>query len=171
MMKWIAGVVVILGCGYLGIAYAGTIESRIRQLETLEQMLSQLEFNMVFLLQPFPQAVKLVAESYTGSMSRFFSRVADGMMQSPELSPEKVFLTVLEKTPRVRFQGEECEILRDFFRHTGQGDKEGARDGIRMTAAKLRLVRESVEKDREKDGKLWRSIGFLGGILIVLLLV
>ncbi len=171
MMRWIAGSFVVLGCGYLGIAYAGTVTSRIKQLELMERILAQLEFNIVFLLKPFPQAMKGVAGSYTGRISRLFSHVADSMMKSPDLSSEKAFSMALEEMPNPRLKREEMELLREFFRHIGQGNRESTRDGIRMTAAKLKLIRESVEREQAKDGKLWRSMGFLGGILIVLLLV
>ncbi len=171
MIRWFVGTFVVVGCGYLGISYAGVAEIRIRQLEMLEQMLCQLEFNIAFLLQPFSRALQSVAGSYQGAMSRLFSLVADRMIHTPNLSLEAAFQSALEETSGVRLKQEEREILQEFFRYIGCGDRENSRDGIRMTVAKLRLVRESAISVREKDGKLWRSMGFLGGLLIVLLLV
>ncbi len=171
MMKWLAIAFVVFGCGYLGISYAGTIEIRVRQLEILERMFCQLEFSVGFLAQPFWQALKSVAEGYSGVMSQLFSSVAEQLENNRNMLPEIAFQRVADKTAGVQLRKEEREILQEFFRHVGRGDRENTRDGIRMTVAKLRLVRESVIREQEKDGKLWRSMGFLGGLLIVLLLV
>lgn len=170
-MRWFAGGVVILGCGYLGVSLARTLEMRIRQLELLEQIFRQLEFNILFLLRPFPEALKSVAESYKGSFGSLFSRVAEWMKRMPDLSPERAFSLALDDTEGVRIRQEEQKILKEFFRHIGAGDRETTRDGIRITAAKLRNLREQAIAEKEKDGKLWRSMGFLSGIFIVLLLM
>lgn len=171
MIKWIAAAFVVFGCGYLGISYAKTAEIRIRQMEMLEQMLCQLEFNIVFLLKPFPQALKSVAGSYTGAASRLFANIADRLAKAPEISPETAYRQAVEETTGIRLRVEEKDVLQEFFRHIGRGNRENTRDGIRMAVAKLRTVRETAAAEQEKDGKLWRSMGFLGGLLIVLLLV
>lgn len=170
-MRWIAGACVVLGCGYVGVSYAGGAEMRIRQLKTLEQILCQLEFNIDFLLQPFPGALKKVAGSYPGALGQLLWSAADRVERTPNLPFEKSVQQALEETAGIRLKAEEREILLEFFRHTGQGDREKTRDGIRLTGAKIRVVREQAEEEREKDGKLWRSMGFLGGLLIVLLLM
>lgn len=170
-MRWVAGGLIILGCGYLGISFAGALEIRIRQMELLEQMFRQLEFNIVFLLRPFPEALRSVAESYKGVMGRLFSCVADRMIKTPNLSPEKAFRFALDDTEGVRLKEGEREILEEFFRHIGGGDRDNTRDGIRITVAKLQALREQATAEKEKDGKLWRSMGFLSGAFIVLLLM
>lgn len=170
-MRWFAGGVVILGCGYLGVSLAKTLELRIHQLELLEQMFRQMEFHIVFLLRPFPEALKCVGESCKKPLGNLFLCVAERMKRMPDLPSEKVFSLALEDTEGVRLRTEEREILEEFFRHIGAGDRENARDGIRITMAKLQILREQAEAEREKDGKLWRSMGFLSGIFIVLLLM
>lgn len=170
-MRWIAGGLVVFGCGYLGISFAGGLERRIRQLEILEQLFRQLEFNIVFLLRPFPEALKSVADSHKGPMGTLFSGIADCVTRKPDLSPEKAFQFVLDDAENVHLKKEEQEILGDFFRHIGAGDREKAGDGIRVTVAKLRSLHEQVTAEQKKDGKLWRSMGFLSGIFIVLLLM
>ncbi len=170
-MRWIAAGFVILGCGYLGISFAGAMEIRIRQLELLEQMLRQLEFNMVFLAQPFSEGLEMVASSYKGVTGRLFSQVAMRMKKRPGMSPESAFQMSLDEVEGIRLKQEEQQVLLEFFRHVGGGDRETVRDGIRMTMAKIRTIRESAMEEQKKDGKLWRSMGFLSGVFVVLLLL
>lgn len=161
----------MLGCGYLGISFARMQELRTRRLELLEQMFRQLEFNIVFLLKTFPEAIKSVAESYKGMLGRLFQKVADRMLKNPNQPPEEAFRFALEDGEGNCLKEKEKEILEEFFRHMGKGDRERVGDGIRMTMAKLKALREQVERDRKKDEKLWRSMGFLSGVFIVLLLM
>ncbi|MBO5364348.1 MAG: stage III sporulation protein AB [Clostridia bacterium] len=171
MIRWIANAVVVLGCGYLGIAYSKRMDARIRQLEILEQIFVQLGFNIGFLAMPFSLALKAAAKSQQGVLCRLFGSMAERMIRTPNLPPKIVFQEALEECKGVCLKQAEVEVLEEFMSHAGQGDRENTMDGIRMTEAKLKLVMEQALAEREKDGKLWRSMGFLTGLLLVILLV
>ncbi len=171
MMRWVACVLVVLGCGYLGIAYSCRMNTRISQLELLEQILVQLRFNIGFLGIPFPMALKTAAQSRHGALNRLFCSMAERMLKTPNLSPELVFQEAVRECNGIWLKEPELEMLEEFMKHMGQGDRETTINGIRMAEAKLKLVMEQAVAEREKDGKLWRSMGFLTGLLLVILLV
>ncbi len=170
-MRWVANLVLVFGCGYLGVAYAKRMDTRILQLEMLEQIFVRLGFNIGFLAMPFSLALKSAAQGYAGALQRIFGSMAERMQQTPNLPPKVVFREALEECKGHSLKQPEIEILEDFMSHAGQGDKENTMDGIRMTEAKLKIVMEQAMAEREKDGKLWRSMGFLSGLLLVILFV
>lgn len=171
MTRWIANIMVVFGCGYLGIVYSKRMDARIRQMEILEQIFVQLGFNIGFLAMPFPMALKAAAQSQKDSLYQLFGSMADRMINSPNLPLKIALKEALKECKGICLKQPEIEILEDFMSHAGQGDKETTMDGIRMTEAKLKIAREQAMAEREKDGKLWRSMGFLTGLLIVILLV
>ncbi|MBQ2614269.1 MAG: stage III sporulation protein AB [Clostridia bacterium] len=171
ILRYLADALVILGCGYIGILLAGKMDGRIRQLEGLEQMLSQLAFNIGFLSLPLKDAILRTAESQQGIIQSVLRQVSGLMQRFPHMPLREVW----EESVRycqagLCLEDEDYAALFDFAAHIGQGDVGTELNNIRLTSAKLKLSVEQAREKRKKDGKLCKGLGFLTGMLIVLLL-
>ncbi len=171
MLKWLANIVVVLGCGYIGVVLASRIDTRIRQLKALESVFGQLAFNIGFLALPFPEALHRAAQSQRGVIRELIAEIANVMREKPELSPDKVFEFIIPHIGgRLCIGEEEIELIREFLAYAGRGDSQNTMDGIRLTLAKLRISVDEAENQRQRDGKLYRGLGFMAGLLIVVIL-
>ncbi len=171
MMQWIASGVVILGCGYIGLVLASMMDSRIRQMEEMESVFQQLAFNIGFLSMTFAQAVYQAARSQRGAVAELFSNMAEEMKSYPQRSPRNTFVRAREKTQGLYFKEPELDTVLEFLSRAGKGDRQEMLDGIHFTMAKLKTQREAAIAKRERDGKMCRGLGFLTGMLIVVVLL
>lgn len=171
ILRYLADALVIFGCGYIGLYLTSAMDARIQQLESMEAMLTQLAFNIEFLLLPLPEAMKRTAESQQG-VARLIMQHITGLMQAfPHISVGEAWEeSIYACKKNLHLAPEELSALREFAEHIGQGDSKVAANHIRLTQAKLKLCMEQARSKLQKDGKLYSGLGFLSGMLIVLLL-
>ncbi len=170
--RWIANGIVVLGFGYLGLLFAARLDSRVREIETIEKMLTQLSFYIGFLSLPMAEAIQRTAQGQQGSIRLLLDQINDFLQEYPHLPMDEAWEEAVRRHHRKFYlKEEEIQILLDFSKHLGMGDKETVLNQIRLTNAKLKLVGEEAKMEREERGKLYRGIGFLSGMLVVILLL
>ncbi|WDC83785.1 hypothetical protein PL321_14865 [Caloramator sp. mosi_1] len=69
------------------------------------------------------------------------------------------------------FEKEDLEILNTFIQGLGNSDFEGHKKNFNIVLKKLEGIEKEAEDIREKNEKLYRYLGVLGGLLIVIILV
>lgn len=170
MLRRIAALTVVLGCGYLGMLFAARMGRRIRQLEGFEAVLTQLAFNIGFLALPLTEALERTVSGQRGEVRGLLEQIVTYMKERPDVTLQEAWKKSLQlHSGRLCLKQPEIEALYAFAAHLGKGDRQDALENIRLTAAKLKLVREGAQAEQARDGKLYRGLGFLSGILIVIL--
>ena len=64
----------------------------------------------------------------------------------------------------------DLEFSREFAKNLGKGDVDSEINNIKAACAKLTLAKARAEGELARRGKLWRGMGMLGGMLLVILL-
>lgn len=160
--------IVVLGGGYIGSLAASVFSVRAAQLEQLCLVLTQISFNIGFLKLPVAQAVLGAAKSRGGTVSRMFLDAADEMK---DVSPSVAFERSLRRNRgSLCLSAEDMEILRSFSENLGAGDTESEIDNIKAACAKLKLAQDIAAAERDRRGRLWRGVGFLGGMFAAVML-
>lgn len=169
-MRWLAGIAVVLGCGYIGIFFSGRLYRRVQQIEALESALSQLAFCTGFLALPLADALRRSASGQSGAVRRLFWQTAELLTERPGIQPGEAWEeAVRRQEPALCLKPQELEALKNFAAHLGRGDKTDILDNIRMTSARLKLAEDAARAEFARDGKMYRGLGFLAGIFIVIL--
>lgn len=144
---------------------------RIRELENLEQMLMQLMFNVTFLSLPMAEAIRRTASSQSGEIRIFMEHITGLMDMFPHITAEEAW------QESVRYCGyssvlcaEDISVLNAFAQNLGQGDANHVKNAIQLTLARIKINIEQAREKKQKDGRLCKSMGFLCGILVVLVL-
>ncbi len=171
MMQWLASGVVVLGCGYIGLVLASMMDSRIKQIEETEGIFRQLAFNITFLSMPFAQALSEASGTQKGAVAELFLSLAMEIEDNPEKPLPQSFQCVAGKAVGIDMKEPERDIIIEFLSRAGKGDRQEMADGIRLTLAKLETKREELLDKQKRDGKMCRGLGFLTGMLIVLILL
>ncbi len=170
VLKIIASAVVVLGGGYIGILAAAELETRVRQIEELLGALSQIGFNISFLKMPLSRAIRGVADGQRGAVGGLLGSVAKQIAEDG-VSPDTAFERAIRKSRGSLCIGKgEIEILSEFTKNLGRGDTESEINNINLACAKLTLARDNARGELSQKGKLWRGMGLLGGMLVVVLL-
>lgn len=172
ILRFFADTIVILGCGYIGVYISSGIDKRINQLEDLENVFKQLSFNIGFLALPLGEAIYSAAKTQKGVIGLITENISKIMLGRPNITLNIAMEHALKNyEDRLYLTEQELQILKDFSVHTGQGGKKETLDTINAVIAKLHLACANADAERQRNSKLYKGMGFLAGILIVILML
>jgi len=78
---------------------------------------------------------------------------------------------VVEGIRNTALNREDREILISFGKLLGSSDREGQIKNIRLTVSQLSLQEQKAEEIRKKNETMYRSLGILGGLAIVIIAI
>lgn len=169
-IKLISALLIILGGGYIGNLLSQKFSVRAKQLKQFNKVLSQMNFNIVFLQMPLVQAIEWASKVSDGAISKVLSGMADSM-QRQNITPLNAFLYFYkEYKNKFCLTKEDEDILHEFMLNLGTGDAEHEKNNVNLACAKLTVAQTEAEGEKIQKGKLWRGLGFLGGIFVVIIL-
>lgn len=169
-IKLLMSFVVVLGFGYLGIIMSSVLSVRVKQIDILLLVLGRLEFNIGFLNMPIGDAMKHSASLAKGVIGNVFASAAKEINEG-DVDPK----TALSREMRrysldLCLNDEDKEVLLVFSDNLGKGDMKRELNNIKCAMAKLKVLKEAAEGETKRRGKLYKSVGFLIGLFIAIIL-
>lgn len=169
--KALLGLIVILGGGYLGMIYASRFDSRVRQLEAFRGALNQLEFDIRFLSLPLTEAMEKVAESQSGAVGKIFRETAGSLSRCKGTQVSAVWKAAMDKyRSQLCLTEQDLQAVSSFSHSLGSGDTESEIGNIRAAQMRLSVAEDAARAQAQKNGRLYRGLGFLAGIFAAVLL-
>ncbi len=169
-LRVVAAGVVILGGGYIGMLFAMRLIVRVRQIEQLQTIITQIGFNIDFLKMPVANALSMAASGHNNIVGQIFSVAAEGISKdglSPSAALERA---ILSNRNSLCITHEDIEILTEFAKGIGLGDAEYEMNNVGIAKARLCLAQREAEGDCAQKVKLRKGMGLLGGMLVALIL-
>ena len=170
LIKYFLFAAIISGCTYLGVLLGERYKKRIIQLVSFQNALDILKFNILFLNQPLSEAMKKVSQSHDGVVEKIFSEMSGELTHSTTAA--EVWRMIMEKYKRDLFlTDEEINVLLDFSERLGISGRDDQIDNIDAAITRLQAFEVDARKEGEKNIKMYRGLGVLSGILIVILFI
>lgn len=170
-VKLLCSFLIIVGCGYIGIVFASRFDTGIKQLSEFISALRLLEFEITMNNSVLSDAMISVANSQKGVVKKIFMDVSDELINTVGVAPDEIWTTVIEKyKKRLCIQDAEYAALQEFFVCLGGGTRPEEAGNIKVVCEKLRLAEEEAIENKARNSKLYKSFGFVSGILIAILL-
>ena len=130
----------------------------------------ELENEILYMSRPLGQAL-LSISTKKGMMSPFAKRVSE-IQKNMELTINKAWEESLsEFHDQWVLHKEEWELLLSLGEVIGKTDKAGQKSYIELVRVKFGLQEKKAESDRMQKEKLYKSLGVLGGMATVLVLL
>ena len=170
-MKIIGALVIIFSLTMIGFQAASMFSNRPKEIRRIIIGLQVLETEICYGSTALPQALLHVAKRVRGNVGELFYLASgflthyDGLSTSDcwEMAIEKMWGKTVMKKP-------EKEILMHLGKVLGQSDRSDQQKHIRLAAINLQSEEEEARSDQKKYEKMCKSLGFLGGILAVILI-
>lgn len=144
---------------------------RIQDLEGLRRMLHMLRGEVSYAMTPLPNAIKEIIKKNHTRVNKIFEALLDLIDaktgQNISYLWEKAVTGQLSHT---YLQKDDEEILISFGESLGYLDKEMQKKNIEITLGYIENKIEELNKEYAKNGRLYRSLGILGGCLLCILL-
>ncbi len=170
-LRIISFVAIVLCGGYSGTVLSSAFSVRIRQLNQLKSVINQMWFNMGFLKMTVSDAMCEAGKLSKGAIKNIFcdsAMIIKESGQKPSTALERGFL---KHKDDLCLSKEDREIIMEFAHLLGTGDKESEENNVKAAIAKLTVSLEEAENQWKSKGKLWRGLGYLGGLLLAIILI
>lgn len=172
MIRLILGIIIVLGCGYLGMFYSSDFNVRVSSIEKLKTVLQRLEFNISFMNLPLGDAIYKMATAQTGSMQNILKFVAGEIKSDRFQSMERIWQEAFEKYGNdLKLKEEDVDIILEFSKNLGKGDRQSEINNIKAAQARLKLKHEEALSAAKENVRLFRSIGLSCGVFIAIILI
>lgn len=166
IIKLLLSALIIYICTYLGICKAKSYEIREKELKKIKNALnffrSKIEFTQEPVKEIFMQISKVIYENKTN----IFLNCACNLEK--EIADIAWNRAVEETSENIK--KEDKEILKMFGKLLGKTDKNGQISEIEVTQSFLEKQIQNAEFEKNKNSKLYKSLGTLFGIGIVIIL-
>jgi stage III sporulation protein AB len=171
MIKILGAVFILLATTWTGFEVAKHISERPRQLRQLKVALQALEAEIMYAHTPLREAAATLSKQMPKPLSWFFEDFSK-RLSAGHTSVKAAWENSLQEVWRMTAlkQGE-YEILKQFGETLGQHDILSQQKHIRLTLTHLEREEADALDKQSRYETMLKSLGFLSGLLLVILLM
>jgi stage III sporulation protein AB len=171
MIKILGAIFILLSTSWAGFEVSKYLTERPRQLRMLKVALQSLEAEITYSHTPLHEASRKISKQLQKPVSWFFENFSKKLTEQ-EISVKKAWEDSLEEVWKLTaFKSGEYEILKQFGENLGKHDLVTQQKHIHLALKHLeREETEAVERQRKYE-KMTKSLGFLSGLLLIILLL
>jgi stage III sporulation protein AB len=171
LIKTIGAIIVFFSCTAAGLFMAAKDKFRAEELVEMKRGLILLKSEISYSSKPLYEAFIGISEKLSDVASEIFED-SGRMLKSKKVSSasEAWEKTLKDRKDRSFFIKEDMDAFAALGQTFGGGDKDGQILNIDLSIDYIDRKTDELMKKYSKDGRLFRSAGVLGGILIVVVL-
>ncbi|HZG79425.1 MAG TPA: stage III sporulation protein SpoIIIAB [Brevibacillus sp.] len=171
MMKLIGALMVLVSASMVGWHISRTYAKRPVQLRALLVALQMLETEIVYGLTPLQRAFVKVGQRVNKEVGNLFLSASEYLEQGRAMSAEESLQKAMKRHwPQTALRKQEQEVLASLSQVLGSSDREDQQKHLRLAVTHLRGLEEEARAEQDKYKKMYKSLGFLGGLLAVILM-
>lgn len=171
MLKLIGAAMVVAASGLSGLGIAGNYSRRPRELRTLRSALQMLETEVAYGATHLAEALVQVAGRCDRLVEPLFSRAAAELSSSSGVTAALAWENALiNYYPGTALKPQDLSILRSLGSSLGISDREDQVKHLHLTMEQIKTETAGAEEEAARNVKLWSYLGFLGGLMIVLVI-
>lgn len=173
MLKLIGALIVVVGTTSYGFYRSSLYTKRVEQLKQLIYALNRLRSDIQYNLTPLPDAFRQLSLSIKPPFNDFFKQLHLKLEQDRTTSSfEQIWSIELEK---LQYESEllpqQIDILVQLGAVLGISDSEDQYQHLQHALERLSIEEEIAVEEQGKYASLWRNLGALVGVALVILLI
>ncbi|WP_117156542.1 stage III sporulation protein SpoIIIAB [Paraliobacillus quinghaiensis] len=170
-MKWIGALLLLIATTWVGFELANQLNNRPKQIRQLKNALQIVEAEIVYSQAPLEEAFRIVAKQIPNPIASFFQAISQELLQQTADLPTIWEEEIARFFPNLALGNDEKELMQQFGRTLGQHDITQQKKHIQLAFTHLDRALEEAQDNQQRYGRMVKSLGFLTGLFIVLLLL
>ena len=158
---------IFIGSLNAGKMIAKKYSNRVQELRDMKNALNMFLTKIKFTYQAIPASFNEIGNNINGNIGKIFRLASENMK---EKSAGEAWEEVIDKVD-TSFTKEDKDIIKGLGKLLGKTDLDGQVSEIRLVQNFLNTQIEIAEKEKEKNEKLYRTLGGVVGLAIVIILV
>lgn len=171
MFKLIGAVLILFSASMVGWQIGKYYANRPVHLRALLVALQMLETEIVYGMTPLHRAFVKVGHRVSEEVGKVFLFAADLLVTEQVHSAEEALQQAMSKFwTQTALRRQEREVLASLGQVLGSSDRDDQQKHLRLAITHLRGLEEEARAEQEKYERMYKSLGFLGGLLVVILM-
>ena len=172
MLKLIGAALILFAGIAFGFAQASLYARRPKELRQLAHALTTLESEIVFGISPLPEAFQRVASAVPKPVSSLFADMSERLAQGDaDATVEDCWRSAVTNAwPKLALGQAERDALLSLCAQLGVTDRADQAKHLRLVLAQLSAEELNAREEQARYEKMWRSVGLLSALLVVILL-
>jgi stage III sporulation protein AB len=171
MFKLIGAVMVIVAAGLAGMALANAYARRPKELRQMRSALQMLETEIAYTATLLPDAFSQISLRCEQAVARLFDRAAAELKKMSGCTAREAWEAgINEYSVGTALTESDLSILRNLGNSLGVSDQTDQVKHLHLAMEQLKATVEKAEEEATRNVKLWNYLGFLGGLMVVLIL-
>jgi len=172
VIKFVGAFLIISATTLIGYIYSNIYNLRVKELRELQYGIQMLETEMVYGYSPLPEALDSVSRRISDNISLLFSETSKKLRSKNGLSVSEAWsLTLNALMPKTSLTAVERDILLAFGESLGTSDVKNQSRNFKLTLTLLKQEELKAVELRDKNVKMYRNLGFLFGLALVIILI
>ncbi|WP_078577012.1 stage III sporulation protein SpoIIIAB [Salipaludibacillus agaradhaerens] len=170
-MMWLGAAIIILTSTGVGWELSKRLERRTTLLRHMKVALETLDTEVTFAMIPLWEAFEQIAKQLPAPAKDFLNGVSTRLKDNEESTQQAWEEELNYWKTDVDLDAKDIDILKQFGQTLGRQDIEGQRKQIQLTQAYLETMEQTALETQKKYESMYRSLGLLGGLLLVIMLL
>ncbi|MGO4544321.1 stage III sporulation protein SpoIIIAB [Paenibacillus sp. 2TAB23] len=172
MIKLIGAALILFAGTIIGFQQAARYADRPRQLRQLAHALQRLETEIGYGHTPLPEALERTASATPEPLAAIFRRAAAGVWETESFSFRDSWeQAIKQQWDMTAMRKNEQSVLIRLGSTLGISDKEDQLKHIHLALLQLKSEEDTAREDQGRYEKMWKSLGLLIAVLVVILMV
>ncbi|MCI7813686.1 MAG: stage III sporulation protein AB [Lachnospiraceae bacterium] len=171
MLRWLGMGVILFSCSSIGVTAAQKMKKRIQNLYDLREGMMLLQGEIRYAKATLPEAFEHAGAHAAPSCKAFFEAVGTQMERLETRSAKEVLVRCAkEELSGPGFLREDLERLERLGEQLGYLDQEMQIKGLEFYIRQQQGVCEEAEREYREKARLYRYMGIIGGLFLVIVL-
>lgn len=170
-MSWLGALFILCGSTWTGFYFAKKLTDRPRQLRQLKVALQTFEAEMMYGMSPLREISEKISRQLPIPVAYIFQCFSKRLKQGEKNAEEAWEYSLNETWPATAMHEQEKEIMRQFGATLGQHEKHQQQKHIRLAIIHLEKEENEAIETQRKYEKMTKTLGFLAGLLLIILLI
>lgn len=171
-MKVVGAVLVMIASCGIGFLFAGEINKRKQELIEQYNLIRLLLGDIRYMRATLPEAISKAMIRHRGSYSDFLKTVSDILDEAPGICLSEIWKrAVNESLKQSALKELDKQMLKNFGEAISVADRENVMMSFEQYLNELKEVIDGVSRVAGTKAKLYRSLGVLTGVFIVVLFI
>jgi len=171
MLKLIGALLILFSATMIGWQIGKSYANRPPQLRALLLALQMLETEIVYGSTPLHRAFAKIAARIPPAVGRIFQTAAEELVSKEGQATQICWQTALEKHwMNTALGNPEKDVLRGLGYILGNSDREDQQKHLRLAVTHLRALEEEARVEQNKYERMYKTLGVLSGLLLVILM-
>ncbi|MDF2597138.1 MAG: stage sporulation protein SpoAB [Clostridia bacterium] len=172
ILKVIGGIMILSACGVSGIAAANKYSLRPKDIRRFRASIQMLETEIIYGCTPLPHAFNNISAKVEGPLKNFYSMISDELNGGCSYNLDTTWSKGVNKLVGETFlKSADKDLIAGFGKVLGSSDREDQKKHFELFYIQLKQHEEVAEEERRKNEKMYKTLGFLSGLVIFILLV